>query len=1171
MSTAQLEQVPDDAATRERCLDPTRSFIVQAPAGSGKTGLLVLRFLALLARVDEPEAVLAITFSRKAAAEMRHRIETALLDAQISDAPPPTSEHDRRRRELALAVLERDREKQWNLAKSPSRLQVFTIDSFCARIVASTPLVSRLGSTPAVVEDASALYREAARRALSDTGDDAATSPLRVLLERYEMGLDVLEKELVDMLARRDQWLAGAFGHRRSRDEWTTQIEQGFRDVMQAEISAVAAGLEPQLIARIHRLACRSRDVTGNDGNWPTLGSGDLLGDTVESAWAWRQAATLLTKGKPVKLRSRKTRDPEVHAGDATVKQMLVDLAEELEDSPHDWLGRLQRASRLPRSPVFSDDGREGLGALLAVLLHANAALWTIFRERKEVDFTQIALAALDALEPGETLERLDATIEHILVDEFQDTNVLQYEMLRWLVFGWQRSGRRTVFLVGDPMQSIYRFRKAEVGLFLAARSSRDFLEGCDLESESLSVNFRSTCSLISWVNDAFATLMGSEDDPQRSLVRFADAAPGPAAQQGSPVEFILWSDPAGAGGGEVEAAGLADWISRELAARPADGAAGSNGTKPAAPRTPPPVAVLVRARSHALPLLRALETRAPHLSVRATGLDQLADRQTVLDLEALTRALLHPGDRVSWLALLRSPWVGLSLGDLASLVEPDVVQKGSDRATPIALLLGDASALERISADARIRIDRLKSVMALGAIELRARRLDIVVRSAWLRLGGPASGYANASLAALDAEAFFDVLAARAQRGGIDLDELAEMLRKADAPADRDAKVDVEILTIHKAKGLEFDIVVLPGLGRVPRLSGQAGALAMETQASSGRLSLVAPRAARGREDIDEDKYSFVSDREAGRGSAETLRLLYVAATRAKKRLLLSAGHGSLKKDGSPRAHSLLAALDPACPVATATIVDAAAGPPLAVALPLRLVAAPVARAPKSVATRVVVSEIPSTLASEEPEFFAEGKLPEHIGKVYHWFVEKIATDGVAKWDAQRIRDERRQVEYALRSEGALPGEVADATARVIAALVATVDDEKGRWILAAHDDARSEWGLTRWQDGTLTSARFDRTFLADGKRWIVDYKTGPLRGGAANSEAQVEVHRARHAAQLASYRELLLALPGEEAHPVHLGLFFAEWPAGRRWQDITDLVGTIVAEKNRAAEVSA
>jgi len=132
-----------DAEARETALDPARSFIVQAPAGSGKTELLTNRYLALLARVDHPEEVLAITFTRKAAAEMRNRIIRALADAATGVVPDET--HKQRMVTLAREALARDAERGWNLLRQPQRLRISTIDALCAGLTRQMPVLSRTG------------------------------------------------------------------------------------------------------------------------------------------------------------------------------------------------------------------------------------------------------------------------------------------------------------------------------------------------------------------------------------------------------------------------------------------------------------------------------------------------------------------------------------------------------------------------------------------------------------------------------------------------------------------------------------------------------------------------------------------------------------------------------------------------------------------------------------------------------------------------------------------------------------------------------------------------------------------------------------------------------------------------------------------------------------------
>src|SRR5690606_36103608 len=152
-----------DQAERRQALDPRYSFIVQAPAGSGKTGLLTQRFLVLLAIVDEPEEIIAVTFTRKAANEMKQRIIQALRDAGSREALSPNDAYTCQLRELAARVLARDEARGWQLLTSPSRLRIQTIDSLCAGLVDRMPIYSGQGALPAVAEDADKLYLEAAR------------------------------------------------------------------------------------------------------------------------------------------------------------------------------------------------------------------------------------------------------------------------------------------------------------------------------------------------------------------------------------------------------------------------------------------------------------------------------------------------------------------------------------------------------------------------------------------------------------------------------------------------------------------------------------------------------------------------------------------------------------------------------------------------------------------------------------------------------------------------------------------------------------------------------------------------------------------------------------------------------------------------------------------------
>ena len=154
------------------------------------------------------------------------------------------------------------------------------------------------------------------------------------------------------------------------------------------------------------------------------------------------------------------------------------------------------------------------LAALRVVLVRLAAELKVAFAERRAVDFVELALAAQRALgqvdAPSELLLALDRRIQHLLVDEFQDTSQSQRRLLELLTAGWQPDDGRTLFLVGDPMQSIYRFRDADMSLFLLAKQRG--IGPVRLRSLTLQRNFRSAPAIVDWVNAAFAQVFPAED-----------------------------------------------------------------------------------------------------------------------------------------------------------------------------------------------------------------------------------------------------------------------------------------------------------------------------------------------------------------------------------------------------------------------------------------------------------------------------------------------------------------------------------------------------------------------------------------------------------------------------------------------------------------------------------
>jgi len=196
-----------DNDARTKALAPDQSFIIQAPAGSGKTGLLIQRYLRLLSLVEAPEEIIAITFTRKAAAEMQGRILDALEMA--ASGIEPESSHQKTSYELAVAALQRDQAQGWQLTQNPGRLRVQTIDSLCASLTRQMPILASLGTQPDTLEDAEPLYQQAAINTLAELeSGEGWSEAIANLVFHLDNDLPRIKNMIVDMLKKRDQWLA---------------------------------------------------------------------------------------------------------------------------------------------------------------------------------------------------------------------------------------------------------------------------------------------------------------------------------------------------------------------------------------------------------------------------------------------------------------------------------------------------------------------------------------------------------------------------------------------------------------------------------------------------------------------------------------------------------------------------------------------------------------------------------------------------------------------------------------------------------------------------------------------------------------------------------------------------------------------------------------------------
>lgn len=1119
---------PIDADQRQQALNPNHSYIVQAPAGSGKTGLITQRFLVMLTCVESPEEIVAVTFTRKAAAEMRER----LLEALRLGTEPLADDADAYTHQmwgLAKAAMDHDARQQWQLLNNPARLRIQTIDSLCASLTRQLPIMSGFGAQPSVSDDSAALYREAAQKTLADLEAGQNWSPaIELLLGHLDNNLNVAENMIVQMLARRDQWLRHLVNIRHE-PQWRDTLESALQSVIHEVLDKVRAAIPddsiPVLIEALHfasenvpdehPLACCHglKELPDSLPQW--LGICEMLLTKAGTKSGWRKSLTK-ANGFPapssVKEKSEKERY-KIHKVAATGLITTLQQDEGLFD--------LLDALRYLPASQYSEWQWHVVEAMCELLLVAVAHLRVVFGSSGQVDFSEISQSALHALgddeAPSDLALALDYSIQHLLVDEFQDTSYGQFRLLEKLTAGWQPGDGRTLFLVGDPMQSIYRFREAEVGLYLRARS--DGLGHVELVPLTLRVNFRSQAGVVEWVNSAFSMVFPVREDVTTGAVSYSHSEP-----------FH---------GRDGDAVQIHPSLSHDTAA---EGEQVVRLIKQALRETPKgSVAVLVRARPHLIDIIGAMKRHG--LRYRAIDIEQLGHRPVVQDLYVLTRALLHPADRLAWLAVLRAPWCGLSLADLTALTQ-------DSRRGVIWQLLNDEEVMGRLSAEGRQRLSRLLAVFE-QAFESRGHHgLRHWVEATWLALGGGACVENETDLE--DAEVYLALLEQLDTAGGLEeLQQLDERLGKLFALPDIGADERIQIMTIHKSKGLEFDTVILPGLGRKAPPSDNPMLMSLERWGENGSELLLAPVRATG--DEHDNIYSYLKRIDRQKGDFETGRVLYVAATRARSRLHLL-GH-TLENEGDvrpPQSSSLLRLL---WPMVESEYRKVTIAPPeveqMGLAIDdtyavLKRVTADWQQPEPADSVNVALAQRGHSDEQFDVEFLWAGETARHVGTVVHELLQRIGIDGVNAWPLSRINELKTYYKTALLQSGVMPESLDDAVERVEQSLARTVMDEKGVWLLdKSHKESHCEYAISGVINERIVHAVIDRTFVdKDNVRWIIDYKTSVHEGG--DLDAFLDSEEERYRFQLHRYAQLMSQ---KENRLIRLGLYFPLMQSWRSW----------------------
>ena len=1126
----------DDTSARLAAIDVRHSVIVKAPAGSGKTELLVQRYLALLASgCDHPRQVVAITFTRKAAAEMRRRLRTELLRQE-----PPAETHKKKTFDLAAQVRRKAQTlgPNWRLHNLIDTDNVTTIDGFCRSLVALDADKADFYDMPELVtgNQAERLYMTAVEQAFHRLRKTKRNVMLE-LLYQHENRISKLVDNFTGLLSRRADLLP---------------VMQTTNYDAQGDLARLALSLKGYLLERVpygiflhhaailaYLLGLKMEDFTDRTR---------MANLTTEH---WQDLAIwLLTKQGALRKRIPGKTDIALDAHQKTELEHLLEALTEEEDF----------IKRLGDSKWWSDHYEKQELALIdhSRLLFTEAVkeLMILFKTQNTCDYTEILLAAQRVTDgedaPSLLAERLGYQLRHLLVDEFQDTSTAQLRLLENLSQSWDASTNNTLFLVGDPMQSVYSFRNANVRIFNRLWQQQR-LGQVKLNNITLTRNYRSGPVLVEWFNAQFyhtlsPSAAASDTSNLMDAVGYTSSAAGsPAEEEELPAPQLL---------------GVAHAPKEKLTTQQkyAPLIAKLHAIRHKSPQDR--IALLGRNRNHIVALLPLLHKEG--LDFNATQMFRIGENMQIRDLLSLTRGLANPDDSLAWYSILRSPWCGLELADLQ-----EIAKACRQNTRSIWEELQQLTRYEDkggLSAEGRARLKHL--VQALTAPMQNAGRLhwSDAVERAWQGLGG--RSWLRDEQEEERTLLFLRALEDQSKAGYINFNALEAQLEEEELQLENTAQI--QVMTVHRAKGLEFDHVFLLHTEKSNMLGYKEhdtirilnfSPPADRENESRLKINETAILALRFPIDPPEMKpaYRMLNFVQREREEQEERRLFYVACTRAKKGLYL---HYLTSEDRLSKPRGSFLSFMPNIHAALLTAAE---------------MAQDVEQDPQQIRRKHSLQRIPLRQMEEwsmpepvpskeeitqDPQEDKESTEPKRVsirrwsppterarGLLIHHLMETLSSAPIKQIEDEKARQDlvqRTIVAFGprLKEDGLAATEIAQLVKESETAGLRTLADTRGVWILKQRDgETHTEWALLLPGGKGI---RLDRTFVDQGIRWIVDYKTFdpalPLTKEAAERE---------YLGQLQNYGAALATWQAhrQQPYPLRLGIYCPQNGAWYEW----------------------
>ena len=732
-----------------------------------------------------------------------------------------------------------------------------------------------------------------------------------------------------------------------------------------------------------------------------------------------------------------------------------------------DFLNALEHLSQIPHPEAFDLDW-ESLQSFYTLLPLLLACLHLEFEEQGAADFSFFAQQALFALEGSDIDLYFDSQLQHLLIDEFQDTSWTQLAFIKELTRNWQSEPQKTLFLVGDPMQSIYRFRSADVGIFLSIQANG--LEGIPITPIYLRQNFRSSAQLIHQFNNHFKHVFPKQDEICFGGVKFHEAIPALEAHDNAGIEAYYFNDM------ESQFHYIIEQM-QSISAKDIQTAA-----------------ILVRNRKHLPILLQLLE--CAKLKYQGVDLFPLASLMHIRDIWQLTQVLLNPCKRQHELAVLHGPFCGLDLNDLSQLAE--AFPKSS-----IFKQLAAANMPSALSLDAQSRIDFLiKAIEEAESLLHQAPLIDVIFKLCQ-RLHIDAIFNAQQKL---DLDRFFMILnQASADTPWPSLQDIATILESSFVSSHAD--FGLQVMTIHKSKGLEFDWVFIPNMGDSSIQSNSALFYAFQANYPGLNHDIIClPHLANNKlqniykwHDALQEKY-------------EQQRLCYVAFTRAKRRLFLLDKSQKYRKDSFRHLfaeHFFQAKLEIEMPNNNAQHQKTFQ----------RLYLSHYVQGDAFLPMEGEANSAP----------FQDTQSQKQIGQMLHLILQWICEchpESFAEIPWHILKPRMGQLGWQLFQQ--------DEAMSYIKTLIGTFWQHPiGQWIKSKHSFEKNEYELLVRDGHIVRTLILDRCFIDNGCFWIIDFKTSNENG--------------HYKVQLERYAKAIRALYPND--PIHCGIFYLSSQKFERW----------------------